>query len=134
MNDPNDRQQAVAALSDKPPTQEANPAEVSDLARHGDPSLHSETSSNDATRRSARRGGIEWVRASDLLARGGVRVADRGANSQESVIRKMRGGMASINPVSRSGIARRSANSLPPVTAFGQTPPAPSAGRGAVGR
>jgi hypothetical protein len=134
MNDPYDRQQAAAATSDRPEPP-AQP-EASALARHGDPSLQRrKTDGAYVSPADRRRGGIEWVRASDVLTRGGVRFADRGANGQENVVRRMRGGMASINPVSRRGIARRSANSLPPVTAFGATPPSqPAAQRTAVGR
>jgi len=132
MNDPYDRQQAYATMSDKP--QQASQAEESELARYGDPSLRQDTKTptRSGTAQTGR-GGIEWVRASDLLTRGGTSVANRGAAAHENVIRKMRGGMASI-PVSRSGIARRSANALPPVSVFGQTPPSQSTTRGAVGR
>jgi hypothetical protein len=134
MSDPYDRQQAAAAMSDRP--EPAAQAEASALARHGDPSLQRrKTDGAYVSPEDRRRGGIEWVRASDLLTRGGIRVADRGAGGQENVVRRMRGGMASINPISRRGIARRSANSLPPPSAFGATPPSsPAAGRGVGGR
>jgi hypothetical protein len=133
MSDPYDRQQA-AAMSDRP--EPAAQPEASALAHHGDPSLQRrKTDGAYVSPEDRRRGGIEWVRASDVLTRGGIRVADRGAGGQESVVRRMRGGMASINPVSRRGIARRSANSLPPPSSFGATPPSsPAAGRGTVGR
>jgi hypothetical protein len=133
MSDPFDRRQA-AAVSDRP--EPAAQPEGSALARHGDPSLQRrKTDGVYVSPEDRRRGGIEWVRASDLLARGGVRAADRGANGQENVVRRVRGGMASINPVSRRGIARRCANSLPPPSAFGATSPSsPAASRGAVGR
>jgi len=119
MPDPYDRQQALAAMNDKPQAAQAAQAEASALARLGDPSLPS-TKSTEQTPQAARRRGIEWVRLSDLLTRGGISAANRGAVNQENVIRRMR---TSANPVSRRGIARKSAPSLPPVTAFGQTPP-----------
>lgn len=133
-NDPYDRQ-ALAAMNDRPDPAQTTPAEASALAKYGDPSLPgTKIDAPTASPQARRRGGIEWVRASDLLTGGGTRVADRGAAGQESVIRRMRGGMASINPVSRRGIARRSASSLPPVSAFGATPPAQPVSREAVGR
>jgi hypothetical protein len=134
MSDPYDRQQTAVAMSERPEPP-AQP-EASALARHGDPSLQRrKTDGAYASPKDRRPGGIEWVRASDLLTRGGIRAADRGANSQENLVRRMRGGMASINPASRRGVARRSANSLPPPSAFGATPPSqPTVQPGAVSR
>ncbi len=134
-SDPNDRRQALAAMNDRPDPAQSTQAEASMLAKLGDPSIAGTKSDAKApSSQSRRRGSIEWVRASDLLARGGTRVADRGATGQENVVRRMRGGMASINPVSRRGIARASARSLPPVSAFGAPPPTQSTTRGAVGQ
>ncbi|MDR2254203.1 MAG: hypothetical protein LBD97_10195, partial [Bifidobacteriaceae bacterium] len=72
MNDPHDRRQAVAAMSDRPGPEQTEQAGVSDLARHGDPSLRRrKTDGAYASPPDRREGGIEWVRASDLLTRGG---------------------------------------------------------------
>jgi hypothetical protein len=120
MPDPHNRQRAATVSETaQPPRQQAQP---SALARHGDPSLQRpKTDGRYVSSEAKRKGGIEWVRASDLLTRGGIRLGDRGASGQENTIRRMRKGMASINPVTRRGIARRSAGALPPPSAFGQT-------------
>ncbi|MDR3360851.1 MAG: hypothetical protein LBO20_09475 [Bifidobacteriaceae bacterium] len=141
MSDPHDRRRIAAAMNDRPEPA-SRQAEVSALARHADPSVPGrEKGAAGAGRERARtvraresRGGVEWVRAQDLLARAGMGLAGRGARGREAVSRRVLGGMASINPVSRRGAARRSAASLPPPTAFGTAPPVPGTGRGAVGR
>ncbi|MDR2975572.1 MAG: hypothetical protein LBV00_12850 [Propionibacteriaceae bacterium] len=74
-------------------------------------------------------GGVQWVRASELVARLGMRVTDRGA-----VVRCLHGGMASITASSRRGVARRSAVGLPPVTVFGSPRPMSSVSRQGVSR
>jgi hypothetical protein len=123
MPEPQNRQQA-ATMSETEPQQQPQ-AEPSALARHGDPSLQRrKTDGRYVSPEAKRKGGIEWVRASDLLTRGGIRLGDKGATGQETTIRRLRKGMASINPVTRRGIARRSAGALPPPSAFGQTGPA----------
>ncbi len=91
--------------------------EPSALARHSDPSLRSETSRPAIS--GAKQGGVEWVRASDLLARGGMSVGGRGITAQENVVRRMRAGMASIT--ARRAQAGQAPAPLPPVSAFGQT-------------
>lgn len=123
MPNPQDHQ-ALAAMKDTPQPQ-ASQGEVSALARHGDPSLRRRSTDRFMTSE-GRPGGLQWVRASELLTQGGIRLADRGATSHDTIVRKMRRGMASINPTSRRGIARRSASSLPPLSVFGagrQSPP-----------
>jgi hypothetical protein len=120
-NDQHDQRQAAATRETEPQQPQAEP---SALARHSDPSLQRRrTDGRHVSPDAGRRGGIEWVRASDLLTRGGTRLGDKGANSQENTVRRLRRGMASINPVSRRGIARKSAGSLPPPSAFGQASP-----------
>ncbi len=125
MNDPHDHHQTPDAVSERPEPQPTSQTSISELARQTDPSLpRTRTTTQPAKAQGRRPGSIEWVRASDLLMRGGIRAATRGATGQEAVIRRMRGGMASINPVSRRGIARRSASPLPPVASFGSASPA----------
>jgi hypothetical protein len=123
MPDPHNQHpgQAVTREMEAQPPQ----AEPSALARHGDPSLqHRNIDGRSVYPDPKRKDGIEWVRASDLLTRGGIRLGDKGVTAQEATVRRMRRGMASINPVSRSGVARRSAAALPsPPSAFGQTGP-----------
>jgi hypothetical protein len=122
MNDPRDTRQTAAPAE---ALERATQGEVSALARHADPSLKTPTPGGPAASKSARRAGIEWVRASELLNRGAFRVADRGAVGREAAIRRAR---RAVNPVSRRGIARRSSASLPPPSAFG-TPPSSSVSR-----
>ena len=103
-------------------------AEVSALARHGDPSMPNPKDDGALANPSADRiSGLQWVRASDLFTRGAVRVADRSVNHQQVVVRRVRTGIGRLNPVSRRGIARRSARGtvLAPVSDFGQQPPTP---------
>lgn len=78
---------------------------------------------------------MEWVRAYDLLTRGGARLSGLGARGHEAAARAPRAGfrrgMAAIGvAVSRRGAARRSAPTLPPVGAFGQIPPGAGPGTG----
>ncbi|MDR1427588.1 MAG: hypothetical protein LBJ08_07520 [Bifidobacteriaceae bacterium] len=117
-----------------PEPEAAQAAEVSALARHGDPSLQRrKTDGRYVGPEAARSSGLQWVRASDLLTRSGIRWGDRGVNTQQVLARRIRTGMGRLNPVSRRGIARRSATSatrLAPVTAFGQQPPSASAAPG----
>ncbi len=99
-------------------------AGVSGLARHGDPSLKERGQGQPAGG-----GGIEWVRASDVLQGRGARLAEGHAHAQEDLVKRMRHGMAAA--MSRRGAARQ-ASALPPVSGFGQTVRA--AGREAVAR
>jgi len=118
MNDPRDPRTQPTAQ----PPQPAQPAgaEVSALARIGDPSLRRRSTDDRFNGSPAqRRGGLAWVRAFDVLTGKGQRLADWHALGQENLVRRMRHGMARI-ATSRRGVARQSAPSLPPVTAFGQ--------------
>ncbi|MDR2973682.1 MAG: hypothetical protein LBV00_03055 [Propionibacteriaceae bacterium] len=120
MPDPHNQHPGQAVTRETEPQQPR--AEPSALACHGDPSVQRrKTDGRHVSPDAKRRGGIEWVRASDLLTRGGIRLGDKGVAAQEATVRRLRRGMASINPVTRSGIARRSAAALPPPSVFGQT-------------
>jgi hypothetical protein len=130
----------VAARPASPPGAGAPGGGDSALARHKDPSLeHAGNGAGAGSRAAGRalqaggRRGIEWMRAADLLTRGGMSLAGRGAAGQEAVVKRARTAAARFNPVSRRGIARRSAGSLPPPSAFGRPQPDPGSGR-AVGR
>lgn len=98
---------------------EAVEMRMSGVARHGDPSLRRQPAA------AVRTGGIEWVRASDLLARVGGRVADRAAAAHDQAAHQMRCGMA--QPGRDTNRRGRGGGGLPPVTAFGSAPPAPPA-------
>jgi hypothetical protein len=116
----------MAAAAERPrPAAEQEPAA---LARHGDPSAKKADSKQAARGKGS---GIEWVRVSDILAGRGQRLADLHASGQTRLVKRMRHGIARA-ATSRRGAANASAPNLPPVTAFGSTPPQSSAQ--AVGR
>ncbi|MDC7802336.1 hypothetical protein PP359_00215 [Sphingomonas sp. BLCC-B65] len=95
-------------------------AEVSELARHRDPSL-------TATRTAARRrSGVEWVRPSELLVSRSARIAGRGIDFQAELARRTRSLPVHAAGATRRGVQRLGvgagdrARRLPPVAAFGQ--------------
>ncbi|MDR2348585.1 MAG: hypothetical protein LBD90_08260 [Bifidobacteriaceae bacterium] len=111
----------------------AKAAEVSALARHGDPSLRRRKTDGRYVSPDARQtGGLQWVRASDLVTRSGVRLGDLTLGDQQVMVRRIRTGMGRLNPVSRRGVARRSAQStaLAPISSFGQQPQSASVAPG----
>jgi len=123
-------EQSHVAAGNTPPEQSA----VSELALHGDPSMAGKTATPTAeapAAGAARAGGVQWVRPSDLLAQVGMGLGARAVHRQEQVVRRMR--VMAATPVSRRGIAKASTVSLPPVSVFGQNPPA-GATREAVGK
>lgn len=131
----NDDDQRTARLGERPerhreesePPDEARrtgDGEVSELARHGDPSAAKKKS--DAAETGKRRSGVEWVRPSDLLAWRMGRVAGQGIDFQAELARRARRipGQAyrGTRGVARSGVqvVSERARKLPPVTAFGR--------------
>ena len=72
--------------------------------------------------------GIEWVRPTDLMMRGGSRVAGAGINFQTELQRRKYQATAT----SARGIAER-ARHLPPLSAFGHGSSRRGAERGAIG-
>ncbi|AYG04600.1 hypothetical protein [Gryllotalpicola protaetiae] len=98
--------------------------DVSELARHGDPSA-TNTKTAGAAEAKRRRPGVEWVRPSDLLASRMGRVAGQGIDFQAELVRRARRapGQAyrGTRRVARKGaqVASERARRLPPVTAFG---------------
>lgn len=104
------------------PRQSAD-GEVSQLARHGDPSVTNAKADTEAGRR---RSGVEWVRPTDLLAARTGRVAGQGIDFHAELARRTRRapGQAyrGVRTVARSGARAVSerARRLPPVTAFGR--------------
>ena len=93
MNQPTDvrgvRQRVTTELHPPEPTPEG----VSQLARMTDPALREKASSS---RLASRGGGVEWVRAMDLIQGRGTRLAELHASGQENLVRRMRHGMARI--------------------------------------
>ncbi len=72
--------------------------------------------------------GVEWVRPTDLLVRGGSRVAGAGIDLQAELARRARQATAS-----RTRAMSMRAKRLPPVSAFGHQSGRHSLDRGAVG-
>lgn len=72
--------------------------------------------------------GVEWVRPTDLMVRGGSRVAGAGINFQAELRRRTYQATAT----SARGIAER-ARHLPPLSAFGHGSSPRGAERGAIG-
>lgn len=77
----------------------------------------------------ARRPGIVWVRASDLLNTGTGRVAGRGLDLETELARRMRRAPATT----RRAIRERTAQ-LPPLSEFGRPNGHPAAARYGLGR
>ncbi|GAA1109262.1 MULTISPECIES: hypothetical protein [Nocardiopsidaceae] len=70
--------------------------------------------------------GVDWVRASDLIARGGGSLSRRGIDLDAKLVRGTRHGIA----VSAKYVGRQiaaGARRLPPLSAFGREEPAPEA-------
>ena len=77
----------------------------------------------------ARRPGIVWVRASDLLNTGTGRIAGRGLDFEAELARRMRRAPATT----RRAIRERTAQ-LPPLSEFGRPLERPSVARHGLGR
>ncbi|OJU41507.1 MAG: hypothetical protein BGN97_10065 [Microbacterium sp. 69-10] len=108
------------------PTPEAvEDAEVSELARHADPSQATKTVA--AAKRKPGRG-VEWVRPSDLMTRAGSHVAGRGIDFQAELARRARGLTADGARAAGRGARNAGralserARRLPPASAFGRGP------------
>lgn len=103
----------------------AEEGDVSELARHGDPSVakkNIDAAAQDGRRWSA----VEWVRPSDLLASQMGRVAGQGIDLQAELARRARRvsaqayrGTRTVAPSGVRGVRER-ASKLPPVTEFGR--------------
>lgn len=76
----------------------------------------------------ARASGVEWVRPTDLLARGGARAAGAGIDFQKELARRTRGATAE-----RLHAIRDRAHLLPRLSVFGRGSTERGAERGAVG-
>ncbi|WP_448232450.1 hypothetical protein [Microbacterium lacticum] len=111
--------------SPETPERSGDGSEMSELARHGDPSAAKKTTSEETA--TGRRGsGVEWVRPSDLLAARLGRVAGQGIDFQAELARRARRvpghAYRGTRTVARSGVrvVSERARRLPPVTAFGR--------------
>jgi len=95
--------------------------EVSELARHRDPSQTTTPAQASAPDGTAGRVGrrVVWVRASELASLASARVAGRGIDIHAELARRSRGPVVQKVAASRRVISER-ARRLPPVTAFGR--------------
>jgi hypothetical protein len=101
--------------------------EVSELARHSDPSRATKTADKQApevTAEKARRG-VVWVRPSELMTEASARVAGRGIYFHAELARRARRPAVQTVAASRRAISER-ARRLPPVSAFGRRGQSPS--------
>ena len=118
MNQPTDvrgvRQRVTTELH---PPEPPAPEGVSQLARMTDPALREKASS---LRLASRGGGVQWVRAMDLVQGRGTRLAELHASGQENLVRRMRHGMARIATHPRHTTSRVAP--LPPAPSPTQAP------------
>lgn len=109
------------AVENRPRTDEAD---VSVLAHRKDPSLTRNDKQSPADGK--RPPGVEWVRPSDLMTRGGSRVAGRGIDFQAELARRSRRGIVQAGRATGRGVTRAGhavserARRLPPASAFGR--------------
>lgn len=104
-------------------------AEVSELARHGDPSRTVPVSSaattlEDRLRAEHERSQVVWVRPTELLPSASGRLIGRGIDLRAELARRAeerRHTSAQATPVTRPGVRAR-AQGLAPLSAFGQSP------------
>lgn len=103
-------------------------AEVSELARHGDPSRTAFASSAAATleerlRAEHDRSQVVWVRPTELLPSAHGRMIGRGIDLRAELARRAeeRRHTSPATPVTRPGVRAR-AKGLAPLSAFGQSP------------
>jgi len=104
-------------------------AEVSELARHGDPSrtapvLSAPTTLEERLRAEHDRSQVVWVRPTELLPSASGRMIGRGIDLRAELARRAeesRHTSAQATPVTRPGVRAR-AKGLAPLSAFGQSP------------
>lgn len=104
-------------------------SEVSELARHGDPSRPVHPSSTamtleDRLRAEHDRSQVVWVRPTELLPSASARMIGRGIDLRTELARRAeerRQTSPHATPVTRPGIRAR-AQGLAPLSAFGQSP------------
>lgn len=130
-------------MNDTDPTRQANPdaestnstatagrpepQEVSELARHADPSQAAGKASAQTTAEASKKAkrGVVWVRPSELMSMASARAAGRGIDFHAELARRARAPMGQAAATSRPAISER-ARRLPPVTAFGRRSASPA--------
>lgn len=106
----------------------AESQEVSELARHADPSQAvagraSAPTTAEASEKAKR--GVVWVRPSELMSMASARAPGRGIDFHAELARRARAPMGQAVATSRRAISER-ARRLPPVTAFGRRSSSPA--------
>ena len=121
-----ERERAVASARRVAEQRRDEATDVSELARHGDPSRPttvSSTSLTDRLRAEHNRSQVVWVRPTDLLPSASGRMIGRGIDLRTDLARRIeerRQASAQATPVTRPGVRAR-ARGLAPLTAFGQS-------------
>ncbi len=110
------------ATNSTAPAGRPEPQEISELARHVDPSravagTASAQTTAEASGKAKR--GVVWVRPSELMSMGSARAASRGIDFHAELAHRARAPMGQAVATSRRAISER-ARRLPPVTAFGR--------------
>lgn len=106
--------------------------EVSELARHGDPS-RAKTSTAAISEEEKLRRAVVWVRPTELIPTTTGRVVGRGIDFQAELARRTRALPVQAAAATRHGIRERTRH-LAPLSAFGNSGVHPSLGRDAIGR
>jgi hypothetical protein len=123
-----ERERAVAPARRAAEQRRDEATDVSELARHGDPSRPTTvpstgTSLTDRLRAEHNRRQVVWVRPTDLLPSASGRMIGRGIDLRTDLARRIeerRQASAQATPVTRPGVRAR-ARGLAPLTAFGQS-------------
>jgi len=108
--------------------------EVSELARHGDPSQTKKPVDHKDAAKTDR--GVAWVRPSELMSQAGGRVAGRGIDFHaELALRARRLPGETVRATRHSArVLSRRARRLPPVSAFGRSgQPSSATSRSGIG-
>lgn len=111
-----------SVVEDRRRTDEAG---VSVLAHRKDPSL-TRPDKQGPVEGGKHLPGVEWVRPSDLMTRGGSRVAGRGIDFQAELARRSRRGIVQAGRMTGRGVTRAGhavserSRRLPPASAFGR--------------
>lgn len=103
---------------------ETETGEVSELARHRDPSQKATTAEQKTAEKDPR--GVTWVRPSELMNQATARAAGRGIDFQAELARRARRVPGQVYRGTRTGVragaraVSERARRLPPVSAFGR--------------
>lgn len=108
--------------------------DVSELARHGDPSHAMKATGQKATGEAPEKAGrgVVWVRPSELMSQITAKAAGRGIDFHTELARRTRKPAARAVATTRRAISER-ARRLPPISAFGRGHSPAGATRSGIG-